>query len=546
MRIAIYGLPCAGKSSLLHQFPGAKCGRDELERIALCNFNQGFAALSEPQKHTCRQAWALEMRQFDNLLTDGHYAFGSQVVFTPEDGACYDTFIYLYVEPTILKSRMAASAKNQKYLDFDLAAWQDFEIASLREFCLENYKDFYVIDDPSLSHDVKRFVDLVAEGKFSCLHQARQFVAQVQKTFEPESELYVLDGDKTVSCEDSARFFLSYQTKIFDNNFYSGYQSWKHWQALSNLENELLHRSANSEQNLDKQLDLTALSLNESLLQQVDLSRAIMLTGGSSFVWSKLCQDLGIAHCFYGEAMSAECKFFTAHLLQDAGFQVHCYGDSMSDYYMLRYHQGTLVINQNISRSLKKVALDGLNYFFTPYVLAHEQDPEILQWIERTKSTSGVHGNKLAQAHFVLGQHLGRKIAAHYQPQDCEIVIMLRGGLFLGTGLYDEFNAGLYLFDHNHQEVERLGLTAQTIIVVDSVINTGKQMQELVCKLKDLGHTVVVVTGVIQQDSLSLFSSQPMYAVRTSANKYVGARQNFQVGHQGPDTSDRLFNLIRG
>lgn len=49
---------------------------------------------------------------------------------------------------------------------------------------------------------------------------------------------------------------------------------------------------------------------------------------------------------------------------------------------------------------------------------------------------------------------------------------------------------------------------------------------------------------MIQEEALSKFKDHTLFAVRVSANKFVGKRQKKQVGNSGPDTADRLFNLI--
>lgn len=55
---------------------------------------------------------------------------------------------------------------------------------------------------------------------------------------------------------------------------------------------------------------------------------------------------------------------------------------------------------------------------------------------------------------------------------------------------------------------------------------------------------IVIVSNVIQNDAVDLLQGYKVFAVRTSANSFVGSRQSTQKSGKGPDTADRLFNYI--
>lgn len=113
MRIGLYGLPRAGKTTILNHidfvpvFAGSKLLHD---------MDPSFSRRTEEEKRTRRKQLALTLKREYNFLMDGHYAFGDKVVFTEEDGNLYDAFLYLYICPDILKSRMERSEKNRGYL----------------------------------------------------------------------------------------------------------------------------------------------------------------------------------------------------------------------------------------------------------------------------------------------------------------------------------------------------------------------------------------------------------------------------------------------
>ena len=81
---------------------------------------------------------------------------------------------------------------------------------------------------------------------------------------------------------------------------------------------------------------------------------------------------------------------------------------------------------------------------------------------------------------------------------------------------------------------------------MDSVINTGNTLERLIKELKKRNPCVSIclATNVIQRAALARFKELPLFAIRVSDNKYIGKKQSFQDGDSGPDTADRLFNLI--
>ena len=51
--------------------------------------------------------------------------------------------------------------------------------------------------------------------------------------------------------------------------------------------------------------------------------------------------------------------------------------------------------------------------------------------------------------------------------------------------------------------------------------------------------------NVIQNEAVELFKDYLVFATRLSKNSFVGVNQSKQTGKTGPDTADRLFNLIK-
>ena len=80
------------------------------------------------------------------------------------------------------------------------------------------------------------------------------------------------------------------------------------------------------------------------------------------------------------------------------------------------------------------------------------------------------------------------------------------------------------------------------MLVVDAVINTGKSIFEVIKQLPE--ENITLVTTVIPDTSLKLFEGVRLYTVRTSKNKYTGAKVMHISNGKGPDTGDRLFNTM--
>lgn len=296
--------------------------------------------------------WLREKYSGESFIMDGHYAFREKEVFTEEDGRLYDAFLYLYVSPDVLKARMEASEKNRKYLQYDIGAWQDREIAGLRQYCHEHDKDFYVLDNPQEDvfgdiSDVVGFIREVAEG-YSCVSFAAKYAAEILGRSRA-STVTLMDGDRTLVAEDSSRAVFGYRTHVFDGEFYTGYQVWRQnreFEGYSVPEPEEM-----------------PVRLNERVVKGI-VGDAFLLTSGHEGIWRFMSGEMQIP--FYGgREMAAETKFYVTKMLQRAGKRVIAYGDSMNDYFMLRQSDVGYLVRRpdgSVSGSLKGKDMEGLIY----------------------------------------------------------------------------------------------------------------------------------------------------------------------------------------
>lgn len=163
-----------------------------------------------------------------------------------------------------------------------------------------------------------------------------------------------------------------------------------------------------------------------------------------------------------------------------------------------------------------------------------EKNDEINRLISITKSNSGISGPELAMAHIELGKELGKHMD-RFDPADTTVVAILRGGIFFAEGIYFSLGCKFQTYDPKRDEFVRPD--TKDVILVDSVINTGKTIEKL------LGPNIYVACNVINEKAVERFQNI-LFTVRVSKNSFVGSEIKEQKGNKGPDTTMRLFNLI--
>lgn len=346
MRLGLYGLPAAGKTYILDRINGIKVfhGSD-----MLFDLDKDFHNTDENGRKAARKELANSLLKKDDFIMDGHYSFGDNVVFTKEDGKLYDAFLYLYIEPRVLKSRMEKSSKNIKCLKFDIEKWQNTEIEKLREYCHEHNKDFYVIDNQDLGYfddidTVLKFIYAVSDG-FSCVNFAKKTADNIL-TMSDHADIILTDGDRTLIREDSSSL-IGYKTHIFDGNFYTGFQSFVH------------HENMMKYTNASKKLNIPECTYNDFVLKHMD--NGFILTSGQPDIWKNISEKIK-RPVFFGNQMSADTKFFITKFLQK-NRKVRAFGDSMNDYFMLKRADEAFLIAKptgEISSSLKNRNLEGI------------------------------------------------------------------------------------------------------------------------------------------------------------------------------------------
>lgn len=532
MKFSLYGLPCSGKTTILN---GLKIpvihGSAELNKLSEGRFDQ----LSEEEKREVRVRYAEQLsRMSGSIISDGHYSFLDDVVFTEADANLYDVFIYLYCEPEIIRERLSHSAKNTRFADLSderIRKWQYFEIEGLRNECHKRNKDFYVVRDIS-TDELQDFIEKIEDG-FSSYSFAEKIADYIRTIYPEPCELHICDGDKTIIKQDSFRLCTNgYMVHSFYGNFYTGFQSLGFTHEVQKLSYDF------------EKLD--SVELNDMIMSRMAGKNYVILSSGIKEIWEPLSARLGLKNVIADTMISADTKYFVVKLLQESGYRITAYGDGKNDLYMLKKaDESYLYIGKYMSRSLKYADTSGIRLLYdkSTYILSEKRD-DISEDIDVCKSSSGINGSRLAAAHIRLGQLLGESIKKLVPDDDAAVLVLERGGRFFGDGLYAGFGGKFYSYDPKKDEVPNI--SQGVAIIVDSVINTGKSVIDIIDRLKSLkpDMEIFIATNVIQQDAVQLLSDYKVFAVRTSANSFVGSRQQEQKDGKGPDTADRLFNYI--
>ena len=390
----------------------------------------------------------------------------------------------------------------------------------------------YGLDNEEEQNKFFDFLSLLREG-FSSYDLATDICNQIMEQFNKQDILYMVDGDKTIIIQDSYRFCCNGKTKIFDGDFYTGYQSFL-------FEKELQTAS------IDKS-KIAEITINNEVYDIVASNNYVVLSSGIKDLWSDIANAKNLGTIFASPYISADVKYYVVKQLREHGYTIFAYGDSKIDLYMLREaDKGFLYIGKRISRSLKNESLSGLVPIYDhSLVILADEDEEVQADIAICKSNSGISGSRLAAAHVRLGEKIGRHIAAVFPEKNTSILVLERGGRFFGDGVY--MGAGGIFYSMNPKQDDAPVINTERVVIVDSVINTGKSIMRIIDELKNHnpGIDVIIAANVIQNEAVELFKDYLVFATRLSKNSFVGVNQSKQTGKTGPDTADRLFNLIK-
>lgn len=197
--------------------------------------------------------------------------------------------------------------------------------------------------------------------------------------------------------------------------------------------------------------------------------------------------------------------------------------------------------------------------------ILHATEKNAARLLMTAMRDANVAGPSLREAHQKAGWYLATEFLAdvigieeysipHVQGYDTKgyrllneqqtvIVALMRGGEPMALGVSDVFPLATFVHAKEPDDMLHHLKGRSTIVLVDSVINSGKTVVQFVQYIRNLNPTIriVVVTGVAQAESISIIEHEfprerrlSLIALRLSANKFTGKGTT--------DTGHRLFN----
>lgn len=130
--------------------------------------------------------------------------------------------------------------------------------------------------------------------------------------------------------------------------------------------------------------------------------------------------------------------------------------------------------------------------------------------------------------------------------QQTSIVALMRGGEPMACGVSEAFPTAIFIHAASASDIKDHHLKNQrTVILVDSVVNSGKSITEFVMRIRNSHPSIriVVVAGVVQAEVVAKSHDWhrrmwcfgiSLVALRLSENKFTGTKST--------DTGNRLFN----
>lgn len=202
-----------------------------------------------------------------------------------------------------------------------------------------------------------------------------------------------------------------------------------------------------------------------------------------------------------------------------------------------------------------------------PLQVLHATNKNAAKLLMTTMRNAKVAGPVLREAHHRVGWYLATEFLADmlgveeypiphvqghqttgyrlYNEKKTSIVALMRGGEPMAFGVSEAFPTAIFVHAKRPEDIEPHHLSQQrAVVLVDSVINSGKTVVEFVQHIHNLHATIhiVVIAGVVQSQSVSeglaqalaCHSNFSIITLRLSDNKFTGRGST--------DTGNRLFN----
>lgn len=190
-------------------------------------------------------------------------------------------------------------------------------------------------------------------------------------------------------------------------------------------------------------------------------------------------------------------------------------------------------------------------------LIDHSDEPLLRLLVNATRQAQ-LKGPALAEAHRDVGRQLARSVARHLVLEDFEIqhvtgrstgvrlkagaepviLAVMRAGLFLAEGVWCSLPESSLLLHNDGTDLQGASMHGRPLIIVDSVINTGRSIRDVLSAVSVLQPASIAVVALVAyranlQVLVDDFPDVFFHVARLSDHSYVGRGTT--------DTGARLF-----
>jgi thymidylate kinase len=389
MNIALYGISRSGKNyliecllkSLNNKTSGTLFhvnGSGILDKLSIDKFGIPLRDTDENMKNQLRPMFYDELavlgNDYQHKIVDAHYCFYKndvfKIAFTDKDRDINDIFFYLDTPADIIIERANRDTEKKDVAfmtEETVNDWKEFEIQSLRRICLDQGKEFIVLD--SNIEDCIDFFETLLLGTRDIMLESKKIaeyiITQYKELIDKYKNIILIDCDRTISNNDTTYDFCESMSidkqklkNIFLGEYYSSYQFFRASKLYSGKDISLYEKASS---NAMGKVVLN-MPLIEDIKQNGDSYLSIGITSGILRTWKKIQGKHNFPSIIVGGCnlktdriiVSSAVKYQLVKLLHEEGKYIIAVGDSMVDIDMLNEAgKGFIVAQEKINGTIK-------------------------------------------------------------------------------------------------------------------------------------------------------------------------------------------------
>jgi hypothetical protein len=389
MKISLYGVSRSGKNFLIERLlesfnkKEAKTlfhadGSGILERLSNEKYGIPLRETNESQRQQLRIMFYDELSVIENgykhKIVDCHYCFykndSFEIAFNDRDRNVYDIFFYLDTpaDAIIKRANLDEKKKDVAFMSEEkINKWKEFEIQSLRKICLDNNKEFVVLDS-NVEDCIDFFETLFLRTRNILLDSkdiAKYIITEHKELIDKYKRMVIIDCDRTISNNDTTYDFCALMDidkkelkNIFRGEHYSSYQFFRVAKIYTKkdkfiYENASIHAS--------KKVILNT-PLIEDIKQNSGNFLSVGITSGILQTWKIIHEQNEFPNIIIGGSnlvtdnfvVSRMVKYYLVKFLRENGKYVIAVGDSIVDIDMLNEaDKGFIVAQDKVNETMK-------------------------------------------------------------------------------------------------------------------------------------------------------------------------------------------------